>query len=203
MLKEKKIGDVKLIKGDYFYKAEQPAAGKKEFRLTEGGGALLDIGIYEMAMTCDLLRFEPEAVNGLWYKDPCGADMTTSINLRYPGGIMASLTCSMLFPAPQKLTIFGDKGRIEIPNFNRADTATVWVYGTQVSDTTPGVKSSVPAGGTEEVLNYPHPINGFEFQIMEVMQALEKGSLEAETVSWQDSIQLHRLIDQVRECCEK
>lgn len=203
MLQDKKIGEVKLVKGDYFYKAEQPPEGKKEFRLMAGGGALLDIGIYEMAMTCDLLGFEPEAINGLWYKDSAGADLTTSINMRYPGGVMASLTCSMLFPAPQKLIVFGTKGRIEIPNFNRADTATVWVYGDQVSDTTPGVKSSVPAGGTEEVLSYPHPINGFEFQIREVMDALEKGELEAATVSWEDSIRLHQLIDRVRECCEQ
>ncbi len=49
----------------------------------------------------------------------------------------------------------------------------------------------------EEVIDLPFEINGFEYQIEEVSNCIREGKLESEVMSWQDSIEVMKIMDEV------
>jgi len=51
--------------------------------------------------------------------------------------------------------------------------------------------------GKEEVIDLPFEINGFEYQIEEVSNCIREGKLESKVMSWQDSIEVMKIMDEV------
>jgi len=87
------------------------------WRADQGGGALGDLGSYPSHALRTLIGLEPEVTSAkieMWE----GVDATTSAELRFPGGLEASLKCSMVaerFDATVTLT--GENGELSIRNF--------------------------------------------------------------------------------------
>jgi predicted dehydrogenase len=86
------------------------------WRADQGGGALGDLGSYPTHALRTLLG-EP-AVTGARIEVQHGVDATVAAELRFPGDVPATLTCSMV---PQgfdaTLTIEGERGRMVIRNY--------------------------------------------------------------------------------------
>jgi predicted dehydrogenase len=70
------------------------------------GGPLLDMGIYLLALTTDLLG-KPDQVLGMASSLPTGVHGQISALLGFPGGAQATLTTTMLGVTPSSLTIVG------------------------------------------------------------------------------------------------
>ncbi|WP_102326338.1 Gfo/Idh/MocA family protein [Komagataeibacter saccharivorans] len=62
------------------------------FDPAQGGGSLLDLGIYLISLSQFFLG-EPDAVRGEWYSAPSGVDMGARMELTF-GRIPASLNCA-------------------------------------------------------------------------------------------------------------
>ncbi|MGH6872665.1 MAG: Gfo/Idh/MocA family protein [Rhizomicrobium sp.] len=82
-----------------------------------GGGALMDMGCYPLHALRSVIGSEPEVVSA-----SCdiqhGVDATAKAELRFPGGVRARMSCSMIpesFAASLRLT--GEEGTMEIVNF--------------------------------------------------------------------------------------
>jgi len=87
-------------------------------RLENGGGAMLDIGCYQVNLSRMLFGAEPEAITGAVRRDPeMGIDIVTSAILQFPGGGHSAFTCSIRSDADQRVHLIGSTGRIdfEIP----------------------------------------------------------------------------------------
>lgn len=115
-IEDGKIGKVKYIKADFGFKANI----ESEARLFDpkfAGGALLDIGIYPIAITWLIYKQIPEKVSVFSKKADTGVDSEETMIFEYANGEVANLAASILYDMPNEAIILGDKGMIRIPNF--------------------------------------------------------------------------------------
>ncbi len=79
-----------------------------------GGGALYDIGCYNVNLSRTLFGGEPTRVQSSVVRDPLmGVDILTSAMLDFPGG-QATFTCSTRTETDQRVHVYGTNGRISI-----------------------------------------------------------------------------------------
>jgi predicted dehydrogenase len=79
-----------------------------------GGGALLDIGCYNVNLSRMLFGGEPRGVQASIVRDPVsGVDVTTSAILEFDAGV-ATFTCSMRAENDQRVDVYGTDGRISV-----------------------------------------------------------------------------------------
>jgi predicted dehydrogenase len=79
-----------------------------------GGGALMDIGCYPIHTSRWIFGEEPRRVSALLERDPeFGTDRLISGLLDYASG-QAAFTCGTQMAPYQRMTFFGDNGRVEI-----------------------------------------------------------------------------------------
>jgi predicted dehydrogenase len=80
-----------------------------------GGGALFDIGCYCVNLSRMLFNEEPSRVQASLLRErSMGIDVRTSAILEFPGGGMATFTCSTRAEPDQRVHVYGAEGRIEI-----------------------------------------------------------------------------------------
>ena len=80
-----------------------------------GGGALMDIGCYSINLSRMLFEAEPDRVEAAIVRDPVmGVDTLTSGLLTFPGGGVASFTCSIRSEPDQRVHVYGTEGHIAI-----------------------------------------------------------------------------------------
>ncbi len=79
-----------------------------------GGGALYDIGCYNVNLSRTLFGGEPTRVQSSVVRDPLmGVDILTSAILDFPGG-QATFTCTTRTETDQRVHVYGTNGRISI-----------------------------------------------------------------------------------------
>ncbi|CZR10137.1 Gfo/Idh/MocA family protein [Trichococcus ilyis] len=173
------IGEVRLLQADFGFKAPLDPESRL-FNKELGGGALLDVGVYNLSYSTFILGNAPEFITANLYIGETGVDENVGINLAYPGGKQAQLYGAINLNTVRDATIVGTKGRITVPRFSNAETATLF------------------KDGKEETFHLPFGITGFEYQIEEVVNCLNNGKLQSEIMSWEDSIKTMEILDSVR-----
>jgi predicted dehydrogenase len=87
------------------------------WRSDQGGGALMDLGCYPAHALRTLVGAEPEVLRATGVFEE-GADASMAADLRFPGGVGATMECSMIAERPAaRLWLEGEKGRLDIVNF--------------------------------------------------------------------------------------
>jgi predicted dehydrogenase len=108
----------RLVKGEGVFNvgiARTP--GELRWSAEQGGGGLMDLGCYPLHALRTLIGAEPEVV-GATATFVDGVDAEMSAALRFPGGIEASVACSMTVERPNAVVILtGAKGVMTIVNF--------------------------------------------------------------------------------------
>jgi predicted dehydrogenase len=104
------LGQVTAVIGDI---GEHFPRNHPVYRPELAGGPLLDMGIYLLALTTDLLG-EPEQVVGMATSVPSGVHGQISALLNFPGGAQATLTTTMLGFTPSTFTIVGSDASLTI-----------------------------------------------------------------------------------------
>jgi len=107
------IGTLRTIQSFFSYFNDDPANIRNMANI--GGGALLDIGCYNVSLSRFLFDAEPGRVCGLVEYDPeMGVDRLASAILEFGGGKTSTFTCSTQITSFQRVNIYGTEGRIEI-----------------------------------------------------------------------------------------
>lgn len=114
LLKEAYIGKVRLMEAHFHYHVEDPS----DIRLKPecGGGGLLDVGCYLIDCARFILQTFPEAVSASWVIGPTGVDESAAIQLLFPDGTAAHLTCGCNLARANFYTIYGTRGTIKVAN---------------------------------------------------------------------------------------
>jgi predicted dehydrogenase len=179
------IGRPLSIKADFggFFPFEENA---RHFDLRQGGGALLDIGIYCLNFALKLLG-KPTEIHAMGMLNPTtSVDDSCFMHLRYADGAVALLNTSLVCKMPVEAWIFGEKGYIEIPpKFNFPHEFTVATY----------------TGGGEpnkETHRLPYEGFGYRFEAEHVQECLAQNLLESPVVTHAYSTDLMALMDTVR-----
>jgi predicted dehydrogenase len=173
------IGDVRLLQADFGFNAPVDPAGRL-FNKELGGGALLDVGIYNLSYSSYYFGNKPVSMKSELYYGTTGVDESSSILLAYENGEHAQLYSSITLNTRREANFLGTEGRICVPIYSNAEQAFIHVK------------------GEERKIHIPFEINGFEYQIREAVQCLQEGKLESELMSWDDSIEVMRLVDRAQ-----
>ncbi|WP_238881608.1 Gfo/Idh/MocA family protein [Clostridium sp. YIM B02551] len=174
-----RIGEVRLLQADFGFKADFDPLGRL-YNKELGGGALLDVGIYTISYSSFIFGNKPISIGSNLYIGSTGVDECVSINLTYEEGKQAQLYGAINVNSKREANIIGAEGRICVERFSSSDTAILSV------------------NGKEEKIYMPFDINGFEYQINEVVDCINKGKLQSEIMSWRDSIEIMRIMDEVK-----
>lgn len=154
--------------------------------LTQGGGALLDLGVYPVSWVQMVLaggpngaspaqrRFTDVQVSGL--RGPNGADMDAALLLTSFDGRRGVAECSLATRLPGTAEIRGGQGRIEIPpRFHHPQRIVVHPRA---------------GDGEAEPIVEEHPAlgGGYSHQLIEVQQCLAAGRTESAVMPLDDTL---------------
>jgi predicted dehydrogenase len=107
-----RIGRLTAVHSWFSYFNDDPA-NIRNIR-SAGGGALYDVGCYNVNLSRMLFGAEPTGVQAVIERDPTsGVDVVTSGLLTFPDGA-ASFTCSTRMEPDQQVHVYGTAGRISI-----------------------------------------------------------------------------------------
>ena len=184
------IGEVRVIHADYFFRMLFDPTSRF-FNREKFGGALMDIGIYGMSFIGMFLGYQPDRVSCFARLGETGVDEVVHLSLGYPNGAMADATYSISTPAPFRAMIIGTRGRIEIPEYGRASSATVYQYPdieADVNSKGTGTVMNVPEGTTSYEISEPFKKNGFEYIVKASADAIRAGKIELDYVTGDEMV---------------
>ena len=123
LLREGVIGEVRMIDAVFGYDAG-PTPGNYLLVRDLAGGSILDVGCYTTSMSHLIARVatggqvaEPADVVGVAeIGASTGVDHYAAANLRFDGGLVARLACSVQVDLESSLRIYGSDGRITVPS---------------------------------------------------------------------------------------
>ena len=180
LLASELIGEVKHLRADYGF-VSKGARRTRKFESSLGGGALLDVGVYNLAFAHMVLG-DPLSFQSKVTFSEFGTDDFSAILLEYPDGKTAAITTAIGIAMPTEGVIYGEKGRIFFPNYQHAQSLTVEIYG--------------EAPYTIDML-FEH--TGFEYQIRETDRCVAAGLLTSPYQTAEDTLAVLRTMDAVRE----
>jgi predicted dehydrogenase len=171
------IGDVVAVHADFSIGLDFDP-GHRLYDLSNGGGALLDLGVYPMHFAW-LFAGRPDTQQVLGTLSPTGSDATVAVQWGYASGATAQLRCATTAQTPGRATIAGTAGSISVePWFLNPERLVI---------STGKGESRVTGEGT-----------AYGPQIQEVERCLRAGLLQSPLAPHADTIAILELIDQAR-----
>ena len=157
------------------------------------GGALLDVGVYPVALALDCFGGKPERIGALAHLGAAGVDERLALQFGYAGGArltaakcphaLASLRCSIRDEMAGAAHLLGERG-------------TITMTGALV-----GVASRVTLrrdGQDEVVRDFPAVAEGYEYQLEEFARLLREGERESARMPLAESLAIMDTLDAVR-----
>jgi len=180
------IGKVRAIHSTFCFPATFDA-GSRLFAPELAGGALLDIGIYNLSLSRWVLQTSLGACPSVLHSDvhgvlaPTGVDQRVNGSFTFADGVTFQWVCAVDTSSSNSMQILGEKGHILVPrNFHHAEEVVLQRH-----------------GEAEQRVATPFAINGFEYEIAEAMRCVRTGLLESPrmphsetltTLEWMDAI---------------
>ncbi|MFJ8633701.1 Gfo/Idh/MocA family protein [Streptomyces sp. NPDC093568] len=178
------IGEVRHVQADFGLAGPFPPAHRLRDP-AQGGGALLDLGVYPVSFA-QLLLGEPADVAARATLSPEGVDLQTGALLSWDSGALASVHCSIVGGTATSASVTGSAGRIDVPNgFFFPDRFVLHRDGRDPEEFT-----ADPADG---------PRNSLRHEAAEVMRALRAGEKESPLVPLEGTLAVMRTLDAIRD----
>ena len=175
------IGEVRLVEADFCFRCGWNPEGRL-LNPELGGGALLDVGVYNVALAQMIYGRKPARISSMAHLGETGVDEQSSAILGYEDGAMAVLTCAIRTTTPNEAAVYGTDGFIKIPAMFCQPDRIVVKRGTE----------------REEEMNFKRLRNGYTYEAMEVMQCLRNGVLESRIVPLAMSMEIMETMDEIR-----
>jgi len=179
LIKKGEIGALKYLRADFGFVAPFDA-NSRLYNLQLGGGSLLDVGVYPLFLAL-LIMGRPDEIKSFARLAATGADETTNALLYYKNGMMASVLSSIAAQTPITAEITGTEGTIILDR--------PWYKGT--------VLHVRKKDTITQTISLPYGDNGFEFQVQEVQQCLQKRFTESLLMPLDFSLLMSSVTDEV------
>jgi predicted dehydrogenase len=187
------IGELRLIRASFNVVCNFDPEHRM-FKKALGGGAILDLGCYPVSFYRHIAGaalgrpfVDPVEFKGLGRRHPqCGTDEFATAVVKYPGGIVAELSCGSTLRHDHSAQIHGTAGWIDVPH-----------------PFTPGLQGQPEKitvhrsdGPGPQVIDIPSPGVGlYAYEADAVAAALARGEREVPEVPWADSLGIARMLD--------
>lgn len=179
---EEQIGRVRLVQASFGFRAPLVPQNRL-FNPELGGGALLDAGIYPLALASMAFSGrEVQSVQSMLAMGETRVDEQFMGILSYGEGCLASISAAIRTKMQSDAWIYGEDGYIHMPDFVFGRAASLTVDGKFTQTCTPDIKG-----------------NGYAYEAEEVMRCVREGKTESEIMPMQESLRLMRVMDSVRD----
>ncbi|MFJ4808121.1 Gfo/Idh/MocA family protein [Streptomyces longwoodensis] len=178
------IGEVRTVQADFGLEGPFPPAHRLRDP-AQGGGALLDLGVYPVSFA-QLLLGEPAGIAAQAVLSDEGVDLQTGAVLSWDSGALAALHCSIDGGTGTSASVTGTRGRIDLPaGFFHPERFVLHHTGRE-----PEEFVADPADGPRTTLRH---------EAREVMRAVRAGETESPLVPLDGTLAVMRTLDAVRE----
>jgi predicted dehydrogenase len=161
--------------------AATPDPHRRWFDRAQGGGALLDVGIYPLTFVTAVLG-EPVEARALGELATTGVDAAVSVAMRHAGGGLSSWSCSFVADTGIEATVAGAEGSLRVHGpFHSAGRLTLRRR-TEVVEEHPLVDAGL----------------GYRLEVAEVHRCLDRGATESERMPWDLTLTGMRWLDELR-----
>lgn len=179
-LDEDRIGEVRQVVSSFSILADRNPDGRL-LNLELAGGALLDLGVYNIALSQWAFGMNPIGVTARGFIGETGVDEIVSATLDYGGGRMAQFMCGLRAQMENDLRIYGTDGEITVKSLFLA-----------------GTTATLITRGEESTVTKPLKVNGFEYQIEAASTCIQEGLVESTIMPHADTIANAGLMDEIR-----
>lgn len=180
-IKDGKIGDVELVKVD-FYKREHIREDHAIYNANDCGGILQDFGVYALAFMEHFFDGYPEELSSNSRISSHGIDADWQITAK-KGDVRAFVNLSSNFGSLSKAAVIGKNGFVEWNSqFNRTNTVTLYdANGKQVE---------------RFVCNYIY--EGFEYEVNETQKCIRQGLKESRIATLNGTYNVQKIIKSLK-----
>ena len=180
-IKSEKIGKVRMVKASRCARGEFKPS-QRHLNPQLGGGSLLDVGVYVISFASMIFQKPPKDVFGFGHIGEIGSDEQGAALLKYDKGEIADLSFALRTKAVNDAYIFGTEGYIKIDEVFAVPTkATLFIHDKE-----------------SEVIEEPVLVGGLVNEAEEVMRCMKKGLKESPFMPLEESLQIMRIMDQIR-----
>ncbi len=174
------LGDIRCAEGKFCYTMDEDEMDHHVLKNENGGGSLLDVGVYclnfaKWYLGTDIEKFSAFSDNA------GGVDAHTQVLLKYRNGAMASLSSAVLLRKEGGGFIYGTKGFAQLDRCYAPQTIKL-----KFND------------GKEEEISAPYSGNGFEEQIRHFADLILTGKKESPVNTFAQSLFIANLMDEIR-----
>lgn len=174
------IGEIRHIKCEYGFVAKG-ARRTRKFKSELGGGALLDIGIYNLGFLYLVKKEMPVSFTSDVHMNEYGTDDYSRLMLTYSDGCTAESVQTIGTVLERNATITGSRGTVFLKDFQHA------------------LDMIINIDGQDEIKEeFPVDINGFEYEIREVSKCVNAGRTSSSFYSPKDNMAILKLLDDIR-----
>jgi len=171
------IGEVRYVTADFTYAVDYDPKSRLYDR-SQGGGSLLDMGIYPIALVQMIYGERPVKIeSSIHVLD--GVDINTSALLHYPGGKVASINSGFNAHSTWTASIHGSTGVITIPKY--------WFARSAVLERKTGELLQVERDGCKGY--------GYQTEAVEVM--IRRGMTDSPVMPLVESMLIADIIDEI------
>ncbi len=174
------VGKVLHLDARFSFQAPYDPSDRK-FNLTLGGGSLLDIGIYAVIDALWFMGVPDEVIAKASFTET-GSEHSISIIFGYDGGRMATLYSSFRTAAGIGCDLLCENGNL---SFSRQ------------RDMSQRLNVSINGKENKEYSLLPEGM-GYQFEAQEVMNCIDKGKTQSDTVPHSFSLDLMKTLDRIR-----
>ena len=180
LIEEGVLGDILGVEGKFCYTMDEEEMGHHVFRSENGGGSLLDVGVYGLNFASWYLGKDVEAINAQsdFYN---GVDSHTCAILKYKNGAIADLSSAILLRKPNEGYVYGSKGYAHLRRFYAPQEIDIYLNN--------GETISIPT---------PYAGNGFEEQISHFSECVSNGLDESPVVTHEQTLYITKQMDEIR-----
>ena len=177
LVDEGAIGEVRQVQADLGVDRPYNPADRL-FDPAQGGGALLDLGVYPVSFAHYFLG-APDSVQVVGSLAPTGVDFEAGLLLGYRDGRAASLLISLRNPTPGAARLHGTGGWLEVPpRFHHPDRIVL------------GRAKHQP-----ETIVKPRLGDGYAHELIEVTEAVRAGRTESAIMPLDDTLAVQRTLN--------
>ncbi len=174
-----RIGNLLQIKTDFGYPVPY-AADAREYDVNYGGGVLLEMGVYPVAIAHYFGGADAEVISAIGTRAPNGVENDVTAILSF-GDVNAVISTSFRARLRNAAYIIGDEGYIVIPDAFRCHECFLY----KIEDC------------LDHFIAHRHT-KGYEYQAIAVCEDLRKGARQSEIMPLKNSLAFQKTMDAIK-----
>lgn len=176
-----RIGQITCMNMTFGFRQEL-SLDSRLYNIELGGGALLDLGIYPITYAVTLLNSYPNRIESSAKIGITGVDEINSVTMEFEEDAFVTFCTAINSQIGSTAIITGTKGKIVVDNFYRAERAELYDCEENLL----------------EFFQKAHEVNGYEYEIKEVHQCLQKEEIESTIHPMSETYKISKIMDEIR-----